>query len=204
MELVKCTNCKIDKSKDLFYKDSSKKYGVSSWCKECSKEYKSKNSHVKNQWNKNNKDKVSAHRKKYYQNNKDKIMEYKRNRRNNNSFYRLKENLRSRARNEFSKRQWVKYDTNESLLCADYETVYDHIESLFTEGMNWHKVGREIHIDHIIPLSYANNENELKKLLHYKNLQPLWAKDNLSKGSKIDDKFGNNNGSSLVFTSLGA
>ena len=37
----------------------------------------------------------------------------------------------------------------------------------------------------IIPLNSATNENELLKLIHYTNLQPLWAEDNLKKGSKV-------------------
>jgi hypothetical protein len=49
--------------------------------------------------------------------------------------------------------------------------------------MSWENHG-EWHIDHIVPLSSAITEEELRKLSHYTNLQPLWATDNLSKGSK--------------------
>jgi hypothetical protein len=57
-------------------------------------------------------------------------------------------------------------------------------EEKFTEGMSWDNKN-EWHIDHIIPLSSAQTEEELYKLCHYTNLQPLWAEDNLRKSNKI-------------------
>ena len=53
--------------------------------------------------------------------------------------------------------------------------------------MNWSNYG-EWHIDHIIPLSSANTKEELSLLCHHKNLQPLWAYDNLSKNGTYCEK----------------
>ena len=67
----------------------------------------------------------------------------------------------------------------------------EHLESLFTEGMTWEKfIKGEIHIDHIIPKShfkYTSTESpEFKKCWGLKNLQPLWAIDNLRKSNKLN------------------
>ncbi len=48
--------------------------------------------------------------------------------------------------------------------------------------MNWTIDGW--HIDHIIPLDQGKNEEDAKKLCHYTNLQPMWAKENLEKSNK--------------------
>jgi hypothetical protein len=50
--------------------------------------------------------------------------------------------------------------------------------------MSWDNQG-QWHIDHIIPLASAKSEEELYKLCHFTNLQPMWAVDNIKKGSKI-------------------
>ncbi len=73
--------------------------------------------------------------------------------------------------------------TFEIIGCTPQE-LKQHIENKFTEGMKWELIGRYIHIDHIIPLCSANTEEEIYKLCHYTNLQPLWCDENYKKGSK--------------------
>ena len=58
------------------------------------------------------------------------------------------------------------------------------IEKKFIEGMSWDNHG-EWHIDHITPISYANTEEDVLKLNHFSNFQPLWEFDNLSKGNRF-------------------
>ena len=43
-----------------------------------------------------------------------------------------------------------------------------------------------MHVDHIIPLSTANTEEDILKLCNFKNLQLLKAKDNLDKKDKLN------------------
>ena len=68
--------------------------------------------------------------------------------------------------------------------------LLNHLESKFTDGMSWDNLD-EWHIDHIIPIDYfvkKCNFNSLqiqKKCFNYKNLQPMWAIDNLRKGTKL-------------------
>lgn len=55
--------------------------------------------------------------------------------------------------------------------------------------MSWNNYGRNgWHCDHILPLSEFNLQDRQQCLvvLNYTNYQPLWAKDNLSKGSKLN------------------
>ena len=95
--------------------------------------------------------------------------------------------LRSRLNKALKgKSKKVKY--NEYLGCT---TVFlkSHLESKWLSGMSWenHSV-HGWHIDHIRPLSSfdLSKKEEQKQACHYTNLQPLWAKDNLSKGNKYE------------------
>lgn len=109
---------------------------------------------------------------------------YLKSRRKKDLIFKLKQICRGRIyiflrQNGYDK----KVKTFDMIGCTPEELKL-HIGNQFTNGMSFNKLGREIHIDHIIPLVSANTEEEVLKLCHYTNLQPLWARDNLTKGIK--------------------
>ena len=53
------------------------------------------------------------------------------------------------------------------------EFFKDYLEKLFTDQMNWENYGIIWDIDHIIPISSAITEEDIIRLNHYTNLQPL-------------------------------
>jgi 5-methylcytosine-specific restriction endonuclease McrA len=67
-----------------------------------------------------------------------------------------------------------------------------HLERQFLPGMAWDNYG-EWHVDHIVPLAAHNYETpddiDFKRAWSLENLQPLWARDNLSKGARLDIPF---------------
>lgn len=67
------------------------------------------------------------------------------------------------------------------------EELRTHIENQFWIGMSWDNYG-EWHVDHIMPCASFDHSKEadIKKCWHYTNLQPLWAKDNISKHARTD------------------
>lgn len=64
-----------------------------------------------------------------------------------------------------------------------------HIESLWTAGMSWENYGKgdgKWQIDHVKPCKSFDLSDPVqqRQCFHFTNTQPLWEKDNLSKGSK--------------------
>jgi hypothetical protein len=86
-----------------------------------------------------------------------------------------------------------KIDSSIDSLGCSVEELMNHLEEQFHvnpdtgELMTWKNHAKKgWHIDHIKPLSSFNleNEEEFKEACNYKNLQPLWWKENISKGNK--------------------
>jgi hypothetical protein len=55
-----------------------------------------------------------------------------------------------------------------------------HIAAHFSEGVTWDRYGHW-EVDHIVPLSAARSLDEMIRLCSYRNLQPLWKRDNRMK-----------------------
>ena len=97
------------------------------------------------------------------------------------NLFALKTKITKNIRKYIVKKGFSKKAKTTDIIGCSYEEFYNHIESLFEPWMNWenkglYEGGRFNYgwdIDHKIPLSSANTEEELIKLNHYTNLQPL-------------------------------
>ncbi len=96
----------------------------------------------------------------------------------------FKERLRNRCWFAFKRIKENKPYNTEKILGADFNTIKKHIENKFKENMSWDNMGKNGWvIDHIKPLALAKTKEELLILCNYKNLQPMWEKENKKKSS---------------------
>jgi hypothetical protein len=205
METKVCKKCLVDKLLSDFNKNKNTNDGLQVNCKICNKEYKT-------QYYIDNKDKISEKHKEYYienkkkiidrvkiwgENNKDKVGQYKKDYvEKNRDFINLKMVQRKKDDPILKLKMLYRSKTNK-ILGSNRESTFDligcspselksYLEKQFKDGMCWENHGLfGWHIDHIIPLSSAKSDDELKKLCHYSNLQPLWAIENIIKRDKI-------------------
>ena len=93
--------------------------------------------------------------------------------------------IRGVIRRSIVKRGAYKIAKTETLLGCTVAEARAHLESQFLLGMSWDNHG-EWHIDHIKPCASFDltDFEQQKRCMHYTNLQPLWAEDNLRKGAR--------------------
>jgi hypothetical protein len=191
-----CSVCSIKKQNTEFHKNSGRLDGLSVYCKECMNSYKRTdkwrhwdNVRTKKRWQ-------TEEYREYHLNYRNQNIS--RIRKNNNKKHKIRihTDFLYRMRRSISKRIHTILGAGKSkrtleILGADKTTIKLHFESKFVDGMTWENQGKW-HIDHIIPISTAITEEDVYRLNHYTNLQPLWAKDNLRKSNKISQEWGNN------------
>jgi hypothetical protein len=135
-------------------------------------------------WYYKNLDKIKEGSKKYRTKFRERENLRKVNKRKNNPLFHLICKIRSMIWEKLNDKGYTKKSKANEILGCSFVELKNHIESKFTDGMTWENRSKW-HIDHIIPISSAKTEEEILKLNHYTNLQPLWAADNIRKGNKM-------------------
>lgn len=136
-----------------------------------------------------NKVEIAARHKQYNQDHRSEINARRSNRKVNDIDYKLKINFGREIKRSIKGVKQYKHSVD--LLGCTISEVREHLERQFTPGMTWNNWNlRGWHIDHIIPLEYFDfsDYEQQKRAWNYTNLRPLWAEENLKKGSKIIEK----------------
>lgn len=140
-----------------------------------------------------NKDKIKIQRKERYLKTKEHYIvnnnKRKKEREQTEPLYKLSNNVRRNIRRSFSRNNTVKFRKvlkSEQLLGCSILDFTKYLLSKCPEGTtpsDFHQFG--YHLDHIIPIASAKTQEEIEKLCHYTNYQPLWWRDNIIKSNKI-------------------
>lgn len=140
--------------------------------------YKSVEAKVKRkEWETNNKAKLKTIKNRY------KLKKY-----SDDPLFKVKENVRNLIRASIVGIGKKKNTKTEMILGCTFEVFKQYLESKFESWMTWENKGnpkdgifepnKTWDIDHIIPLSSAKTEEEVIKLNHYTNYQPLCSYHN--------------------------
>jgi hypothetical protein len=181
-----CPSCKTAKTITSFYRCKRYKDGLQIYCIECLNTKKRDTTKI---WKKKNRDHINAYNKKpeVLEKRRIRTREYARKRRKNPSVRAL-ESLRSRV--NVALKQAIKSEKTMTLVGCSMDEFRKHLESLFQPGMTWENYGKKgWHIDHIKPCASFNlmDPEQQKACFHWSNCQPLWARDNMRKGSRMPD-----------------
>ena len=111
---------------------------------------------------------------------------YDKEKRRTDPIYKLKGNIRRRLIIFLKVSKMRKTNSTFKMVGCTPEFLKEYLEKKFKPGMTWknHTV-HGWHVDHIIPLNSAKTPKAIEKLMHYTNLQPLWAPENIKKSDKI-------------------
>ena len=203
MKTKVCSTCKSIIEICNFTKDKNKRDGLKINCIECCKtlynNYKDKNylkeSERGKKYNKEkriiNKEDIKEYKKKYYQENKESIelkrKDYRTSNkirlneiRKKNTIKYLNEKIGNSIRTSLKNNGFRKSSRTHEILGCSSQDLKIYLESKFEDWMSWENHGKyngELNygwdIDHIIPISSVNSEEDIIKLNHHTNLQPL-------------------------------
>ena len=183
-EYYKSNKEKIKEYNKKYKQDNKEK--IKEYNKEYYKNNKEKLSDLQKIYCKNKKESISNNKKRYYIENK-----YYINKRTNKGFkqrmntdiiFKLKHNIGCNIRTSLKKNGYNKKTKTYNILKCDYDFFMQWLNGLASNGHTY-GIG-ELHLDHVIPISLAETEDEAILLSHYSNYQLLSADENLAKSNR--------------------
>ncbi len=155
-------------------------------------ETKKRKSENHKKWSEKNRNYLTKYHQKWREKNIDKHREYKRkyekHRKDTDPAYKLIANFRTAIYQVLKENNVEKNKHYFDILRYTPEELISHLENLFTDGMTWENYG-EWHVDHKTPISSFNfesiDDDSFMECWSLENLQPMWGKENIVKGSKI-------------------
>jgi hypothetical protein len=160
---------------------------------------KEKNANRLKEWRKNNPAKVKQQTEKskervkqWVESNKEQrkiyYREYRKKRKAADPLYKLKSDIQRLIYLTFKRKDTTKINNTIDILGCSIEQFKLHLESKFESWMSWDNYGdpkdgivepnKTWDIDHIIPLKTAKTVEDIIRLNHYTNLQPLCSHQN--------------------------
>lgn len=205
-----CPKCKINKSSKDFYKDKSRKDSLSSYCKECRRPYKQSIKYKEYSKLREKERTLKRTETGYWKTPEYKIIQNKRRKTKGYKLYHIEyeKNIRDKEKRNIYRQNRYSTDINWKIgqlfrnrivqiikhkkrsgsvirdMGCSVDELKSYLESKFQPGMSWDNWTIDgWHVDHIIPLAKFDltDRRQFLTAVNYKNLQPLWAKDNLSK-----------------------
>ena len=163
-EMRKCSKCKMECLKINFYKDITRKDGLRIYCKSCT-----------NQYHSNHKEQRNA---------------YEKQKRKTDLNFKLARYMRNRLYKAYRARKIMKTNKTFDLLGCTLEFFEKWIFHQLYGEMTVENYGTIWCLDHCYPLSKTNlsDKNEKNKSTNWINLRPMYIKDNIIKGDKIDHR----------------
>ena len=170
-----CNSCGVEKEVGLFSKGRGN-------CKGCraakQREYNIANKEKQREYRIANKEVIAARERAYVS-----------GKRKNDPLFKFTGQVRVAIRDGIIRKGYRKTTRTHKILGCDYQFFMEYIKMQFTEGMTIDQLGSDIHLDHIIPVSSATTHDEVLRLNHYSNFQPLWAADNTAKSNSMPEQW---------------
>ncbi len=183
---TRCKTCEDEYSKEYYEKNKDKISIRGKLYCEKNKEKEIKRGKL---YREKNKDEIKLKRKIYYKKNKQRISitksKYVKKRLAIDPLYKLTFTIRRAICLSLTKHNYVKNSKTQKILGCSFIEFKTYLENKFEKWMNWDNHGKyngQLNfgwdIDHIIPLCTAKCEEDIIRLNHYTNLQPLCSYTN--------------------------